>query len=134
MLYMPKKSSKKVCKKGEILRKAYYRKPYVRSDGTKVKGAYVKAVCIPDKGRPGKGPQILPPMKEKGRLKKYGYKLDKLKKDRQAALLKAVKKYGLTSVIREIVYIRTLQKSNKVIFKKLDSDYKFLKKILKDRR
>ena len=42
------------CNKGDIVRSGYYRKAYRRSDGVRVKGAYVSPVCIKNRGAPGK--------------------------------------------------------------------------------
>ena len=47
------------CPKGEILRAAYVRRPYRRSDGSKVEGAIVPPSCITDRGAPGKGKKTI---------------------------------------------------------------------------
>ena len=67
------------CPSGQIRRKAY-----VRQDGTKV-----SAVCIMDRGKPGRGKKLWTVRKDG--LRKFGYSLKKSDKERQAALRRAVK-------------------------------------------
>lgn len=43
------------CPKGQILRAAYKREAYTRSDGTRVHSTLVAPSCIEDRGAPGKG-------------------------------------------------------------------------------
>lgn len=67
-----RRSRSRGCRRGEIVRKGYVRKGYRRSDGTRVKRAVVGPVCIPDRGKPGRGPKVLPKL-QKGVLGQYGY-------------------------------------------------------------
>ena len=122
------------CKKNSICRVGYVRKAYVRNDGKMVKAVYVPPKCIKDKGKPGKGPKILPEIKKskEGSLTKLGYKLDEKTEKRHTALKRAVKAYGLATVIRKINYIRILNKSNKTKYNKLGADMRFLQKMKKD--
>ena len=60
---LKKKKSSKKCKSGKILRKSY----------TTKKGIKVKASCIKDRGKKGKGPKTLPKIKTDMSLGEYGY-------------------------------------------------------------
>jgi len=48
-----------------VHRRAHYRKPYVRRNGTTVRGTEVKGSSFmeEDRGRPGRGPKVFPPLK-----------------------------------------------------------------------
>ena len=118
----------KKCKKGYVLRKGYYRKSYVRKDGVKVKGSYVPPKCIKDQGKPGKGPKILPEIKELN-LGQFGYELKYSFEERKKALIKAIKKYDSLKVLRYLVLIRTYSKSNKKNYDKYTKDIKFIQKL-----
>ena len=92
------------CRKGKILRSAYTRKS----------GKTVKAACIKNVGRPGKGLRTGGPgigTLKKGLLAKFGYSdiTNKSDQARHAALDKAVKAYGALSVFRKLnaVYVYT---------------------------
>jgi len=109
------------CPKGEILRKAYTRK-----DGTRV-----KASCVKDRGLPGKTPKskkVLPKLKE-GLLEKYGYKLSKSFEKRKVALRKAMKNEGNVPVLRRVVVLRTYNKNEPKLFKKLNRDVEFIQEV-----
>ena len=56
---MLKGGNKKKCPAGKILRDAYTRKSYTKSDGTRVKSKKIKATCVKDMGKPGKGKNII---------------------------------------------------------------------------
>ena len=77
------------CPKGEILRAAYVRQPYRRSNGTKVEGAIVPPACITNRGAPGKGKRsiVLDPLNHIG----HGYEdvLHKSKTERHRSLMAA---------------------------------------------
>lgn len=118
------------CPKGYILRKAYTRKfnPSVKSTGFTVrrKGTTyvvrpkantirVPAVCIKNRGTPGKGIGKL----RKGELIKYGYQYRLSDSLRQVALRKAIKRYGALSVYRKLdavakLSIKTAPDANKI--------------------
>ena len=96
-----RRSTRKTCRKGYILRKKYTRK--TRS-GKRVR---VSTACIKDLGSPGKGfkgvgPGI-GPLRE-GELSQFGYagvaKLSVVQ--RHVALKKAVDKFGALSVFRKL--------------------------------
>ena len=107
------------CPKGFILRSGYTRKirPSVKASGftvrrkgtvytvrPKVNTVRVPPACIKNRGLPGKG------VKEgegigklrKGELIKYGYQYRLSDSLRQAALKKAIKRYGALSVYRKL--------------------------------
>jgi len=89
------------CHKGDILRSSHRRK-----DET----------CIP------------PKLKE-GLLEKYGYKLLKNAQTRERALEKAIRGEGSLLVLRRVVVLRTYQKNNPSMFRKLDKDVKYIQKV-----
>ena len=116
------------CPKGTILRKGYETR-----DGRKV-----QARCIKDRGQPGRGPKVLPPLDKKMSLSKFGYKTDKSDKTRQTALTAAVNDYknrkdltkrqAALKVLKRVVLIRTYNKSNDKVKKIMTRDVKFLQK------
>ena len=109
---------KKKCPKGQILRKGY----------TTKKGTKVSPKCIKDQGQPGKGPKILPEIKELD-LGQFGYELKYSFEQRKKALKKAIKKYDSLKVLRYLVLIRTYSKSNKKNYDKYTKDIKFIQKL-----
>ncbi len=106
----------KKCAAGKIRRKAYR-----RSDGVKVKSA-----CVPDKGRPGKGPQTLPKPKP-GHLRGYSTKMSAT--GRRTLLNKLSKKEGCGKVVRKLSLDANLTKeSNPKAHKVYRSDMAYLQK------
>ena len=101
------------CPEGQILRKAYERKAYVRKDGKKVKSAVVAPSCIKDRGAAGKGPKAIIIDPKDRLLSNAGYRKikDLTKKERQDILRKLVvrleKKYGA-----RIAYNSVIQRLN----------------------
>lgn len=109
-------NTRKVCPSGYILRKAYVRKyttgirekGFTVHRGNKTYRAYpsssstvVKASCIKDRGKEGKGPQAIGPLR-RGELLKHGYTYRKTADERHAALRKAVKEFGALGVYRKL--------------------------------
>lgn len=103
------------CKAKQILRSAYTRKS----------GKTVKAACIRNVGRPGKGLRTGGPgigTLKKGLLAKFGYSDITNKSDqvRHASLNKAVKAYGPLSVFRKLnaayVYTKNTSPASSAIF------------------
>ena len=107
------------CPKGYIMRRGYTRKfrPSVKATGFTVrrKGTVytvrpkantirVPAACIKDRGLPGKGPKEGEGIGKlrKGELIKYGYQYRLSDSLRQAALKKAIKRFGALSVYRKL--------------------------------
>ena len=107
------------CPKGHILRRGYTRKfrPSVKASGFTVrrKGTVytvrptantirVPAACIQDRGLPGKGPKEGEGIGKlrKGELIKYGYQYRLSDSLRQAALKRAIKRFGALSVYRKL--------------------------------
>ena len=114
------------CPKGTIKRKAYKTK----------KGTRVKASCVKDRGLPGKTPKskkVLPKLKE-GVLRKYGYHLNESFDKRKKALLNAMKHEGDLAVQKRVVVLRTYNKNEPRLFKKLDRDVKFIQTIRKKQK
>lgn len=104
----------KKCSKGEILRVGYTRKAYSRKSrkGSKkvhVSRTKVPAVCIVDRGQPGKGPYTLPKFNKELSLRKQGYSVHKKDQSRHHALEKAAKKYGALKVLRHLNLARNYQ-------------------------
>ena len=83
----------------------------------------MKSSCIKDRGSPGKGPKIIPPLK-KGKLSKYGYTdlKDKTNDERHAALKKAVKSAGAEPTLHRVIALMVLNKSRPALHKKLQND------------
>lgn len=136
---MSKKSNKSnKCGPGEIERKGYHRKgflrnEFVRGNGTIVPASYISAVdvspvCIKDQGKPGKGPKILPRPGDKIHLSRYGYGIDKPQAIRRAALEAASKDYNTLSVLRRLNLLRNYQSipENKEIF---SDDVEYMQKL-----
>ncbi len=118
---MPEKSS---CPKGTIERVGYEYNKTNKKNGTHVK---VGKTCVPDKGKPGKGPKLIPmPKEDEGLLTTYGYSL----KDSHEKRIKALKKANVNEdelkVLRHVNALRTLQKSNERYYNKLNKDFKWL--------
>ena len=123
------------CPKGFELRESYNKKSYVKKNGTLVKGTHVGSVCVKDKGKPGKTiskAKILPTIKNKGLLEKYGYSTKSSSVERLKSLLKAAKDLSYRSVVSRINLIRTLSESNKKLFKIYSTDLNNMKKWRKE--
>jgi hypothetical protein len=113
------------CPKNQIRRKSYR---------TKI-GTLVKSRCIRDLGRPGKGPNTLPPIGKPGFLSKHGYSLNKEASARHRSLKRASAKGKKTlEVLRHLNLISnyTSVPKNK---KKMRADVEYLKKeYVKDKK
>jgi hypothetical protein len=115
------------CPKGMILRSAYIRK----------NGTFVKATCVPDKGKKGKTPiskKVLP-IPIPGNLGKYGYYNIKktLAKYRREALKKGVIAEGYATIIRRLNLLANYNKnSNPELYTKMKSDIKWIQENLYD--
>jgi hypothetical protein len=68
-----------------VRRKPYYRKPYTRNGGTRVKGAHVRGSTfrVKDRGRPGRGPKLIPIRNAREQKRHYGriHPMNSLAKD-----------------------------------------------------
>jgi hypothetical protein len=95
----------KECKPGEILRQGFQRQPFVRSDGTHVRGSNVPATCIRTKGK--RHVKTLPKPKS-GELRRFGYKMNLPNNERHKALDKAANELSLLSTLRHVSLIRNL--------------------------
>jgi hypothetical protein len=133
-------NTRKVCPPGYLLRKAYVRryttgvreKGYTVHRADKTYKAYpksgstiVKASCIVDRGKEGKGPQAIAPLR-RGELLKYGYSYRKPVEERHAALRKAEKEFGELGLFRKLDAVaklatRTAPEASKVF--KADRDW-----------
>ena len=113
---------KKSCPKGQIMRVGY---EYTKKSSKKT--VKVKPSCIEDKGKQDKGPVYFKiPKEDIGLLEKFGYTLKNNFENRIKSLKKANKELSKLKVLRYINALRTLQKSNKKYYKKLDRDMKWL--------
>lgn len=111
---------------GTIVRVGYTRKAYTRSDGTRVKRAYVPPARITDRGLPGKGQKIIPTLK-KGVLAKFGYNSKESAVKRHTALLKAQSRESYRTVVDQLLAVRTLNKNiNPKVAKVFGSDIQWL--------
>lgn len=109
------------CEKGKIERVGY---KYNKKSGTSVT---IKETCIEDKGKPGKGPKlIIIPKEDEGLLSQYGYSLKESYEKRIKALKKANKNENNLKILQHVNALRTLQKSNKIYYNKLNKDFKWL--------
>ena len=102
------------CPRNSISRKSY----------TKKSGVKVKATCVKSKALRSRGikPQRVLPKLKSGSLTKYGYHVHESKSERHKALKKAVKVYGVSSVIHKLNAIKLLSRNtypaNSKIFNK----------------
>lgn len=93
----------------------------------------VKGHYRPDKGAPGRGKKVIPPLKA-GTLRQFGYGLDKPERTRHTALRRAVQDLGYATVKRKLVAIRTLRKNapprsiERKQYNIIDKDIKWLDK------
>lgn len=118
------------CPKGEIMRDGYIRRGYVISRGSakgrRVKRTYVPATCIEDRGKPGKGPKLIPAFKTPEALRQFGYSVKDPFEDRKKAIRKAVDKYGKNKIIRHLVVARIYHKNtNPVYTRKFQKDEEY---------
>ena len=133
-------NTRKVCPPGFLLRKAYVRryttgvreKGYTVHRADKTYKAYpksgstiVKSSCIVDRGKEGKGPLAIAPLR-KGELLKYGYSYRKPAEERHEALRKAEKEFGELGLYRKLNAVaklstRTAPEASKVF--KADRDW-----------
>jgi len=88
---MVKKTMK--CPKGMIKRSAYNRKSFTKSTGSRTHGSHVKASCIEDRGKPGKGPVLFKLDSEDHYLSEHGYhNVDEMSlANRKKALMSLIK-------------------------------------------
>lgn len=111
------------CPSGQIERVGY---SYTKKSGTYVE---VDSSCVPDKGKPGKGQKLITmPEYDIGLLTKYGYNLRNSHDERVKSIKKAIKENSELKILRHINALRTLQKSNKTYYNKLDKDLKWIQK------
>ena len=111
------KKSPKTCKRGMIRRRAYTRK----------NGSRVKASCVKDMGKPGKGKKLF--TLKKGDLTKYGYSIKVGDEKRQKAHKKASKKIPYATLIRKLNVLSTLFKNTKPLYsKRAKRDMEYIRK------
>lgn len=118
----------KKCKKGQIRRKAYKRKAYTREDGTRVKATKVASDCIKDRGKPGRGKDIVPDIKE-GSLGGPGY-TTKSTTARRRILSSCVRKEDYASCLGKLQYLLLVgaREWSKTKLGKVEADKKWLMK------
>ncbi len=118
--YHPTKTTYRsgACKKGEILKKGYIRKTYIKKNGTKVHKAIVTSFCVKDTGKSGQTISEYKVIKinKHDLLAKYGYNTKISSKERFNALIKASSHYTYATVFKRLNAIRTLSKANKRLF------------------
>ena len=112
-----RRTTRKHCPPGMIARAAYVRRisssiakqgylKHTKSGKTikvfpKTRSIYVKASCTKDLGKPGKGKNVIGPLR-KGELSKYGYSYKLPESERRESLQKAVQVYGPLSTYRKL--------------------------------
>lgn len=111
------------CPAGKIKRKAY----------TTKNGVHYKATCVKDRGRPGKGPKILPAPKNTNHLSKYGYSLDESAQKRHNALKRAVDDKGLEA-LRRLNLIRNITATGTSNKAKLSRDVDYASKLYEKKK
>jgi hypothetical protein len=70
--------------------------------------------------------KIIMPKYDIGLLSNYGYKLKDAHEKRIKAIIKSIKEHSELKILRHINALRTLHKSNKSLFNKLDKDMKWI--------
>lgn len=102
-----------------IVRNGYYRKSFIKKNGTRVKSRKVKAGCIKSRGLPGKTSLKYKGTKKgigklkSGELGKHGYYSIKTlnKKKRHTALNSAISEYGASMILKKLNALRVYQKN-----------------------
>ena len=116
------------CPKGMIERVGY---SFKKKSSKKL--VHVKAECIKDQGKTGKGPKLgILPKYDIGILSDYGYSLHDSHEERVKALKKAIKHNNELKILRHVNALRTLNKSNEKNYNKLDKDLKWIQKDYKN--
>lgn len=82
----------------------------VREGYTRKDGVHVAPTLIEDRGLPGKGPKLIPKLRQ-GTLRRHGYDSKASKAERHAALRRAAEAEGPTVVIRKLNVVATLNKN-----------------------
>jgi len=97
-------------KKLLVHRKGHHRDPYVRKDGTPVKGTWIPPTVfeIIDRGKPGKGPKII--TLEKGEMFPYNSTMNKT--ERRNILKTLINRDGATTIFRRLNALVVLNKRN----------------------
>lgn len=87
-----------------VRRKGYRRMAYTRKGGIRVKGTYVPPTTyeIKDIGAPGRGPRLIK-IRRKGALIGLGYDVHDPTSVRRAALRRAIRRHGATTVFRMLM-------------------------------
>jgi hypothetical protein len=94
---------------------------------TSKKNIKVKAICIKDQGKSGKGTKLdILPKEDIGILSNYGFSLKKSHDERVKAVKRAMKHHNELKILRHINALRTLFKSNEKYYNKLDKDLKWI--------
>lgn len=104
------KKSKGSRKSAEKMAVSYRRPKIVREGYVRKDGVVVSPTLIEDKGKPGKGPKLLPKLRS-GTLTRHGYSSKLPMEERREALAKAVDAEGPTVVIRKLNVVATLNKN-----------------------
>jgi hypothetical protein len=99
------------CPTGKVLRVGYTATRRAKGLFGKLRGKRytVKASCIKNTGKPGKGPKVIGPLKE-GELTAMGYSAQSPAGVRHAALDRAVSHYGKLSALHKVNAIAVLTK------------------------
>lgn len=116
------------CPQGQIKRSSYKRSSYKRKNSKRlIKAIEVPATCIQDRGKPGKGQKLFEVTKP-GLLRSYGYATSEPAKERKSSLKRAMQNEKPLEVLHHLNAIRTLNRSNSKIYKKMDTDVKYVSK------
>lgn len=106
----------------------------VRKDVKPGRGVKMKRVRVPatsfkikDRGAPGRGKKVIPPLHE-GELMKHGYHIASSARSRRIALGKSVKEDGYRTTMGRVIALRVLfKRTKKPAIPRLKSDIKWLK-------
>jgi hypothetical protein len=108
------------CGTGFIIRKGY----------TTKKGVHVSPSCITDVGQPGKGVALFK-LKTPMHFEKFNYHILLPLDERQSILQVALKEVEPISLLKYLVALRTVNKSNPTKYANLDSDVSFVQSLYK---
>lgn len=100
---MPRRRSSR---RRTIVRKGYWRQS--RSG----RRTYVKPARITDRGKPGKGPKLLPKLK-KGKMEQFGYDLHESAPRRHAAMRRSARRVGYAKTMQRVNALNVLMKREK---------------------
>jgi len=129
-----RRAAPRSCPAGKIRRSAYMRRGYRTRSGHYVKKTAVSSKCIKNRGRPGKGPNVIGPLK-KDALKRFGYSSKKSVAARHLALDRAVAAGNPKSVFYKLNAVAILTKNvNPALSRKFRGDAEWVRRKFRVKR